>query len=173
MTDTVKRPELDTVAPYYRSYIQLVEEDDLLLALRASNIRARDLLRSIPEDRGTHRYEAGKWSIKQIVAHLVDTERILSYRALCFSRGEREPLPGYEEDAYVAESEADRRSLAALNAELELARASTIALFAGMSEPQLDRRGVANGVESDARSYGFILAGHEAHHLTVIRQRYL
>jgi uncharacterized damage-inducible protein DinB len=173
MVDSIHRPQDDRVPSYYRPYVARPDDDDALVTLRAQSIVTRELLRSLPEERGSYRYAEGKWSVKELVSHLIDTDRIFGYRALCFARGCEDSLPGDDDDACVASSGAGERSLAELIEELESVRSASLTLFTGMTVAQLDRVGTANGVEMDARTVAWVIAGHEAHHRDVLRERYL
>lgn len=169
----IPRPARDEYAPYFGGYIGEVPPGDVLEILEQQMAETQDLLRGLPTSRAMHRYAPGKWSIKEVVGHLSDTERIFAYRALCFSRSERAPLPGFEEDDYVAAAGFDARSLAELARELETVRAATLTLFRGLSDEALLRRGTANGKEFTVRAIAYIVAGHERHHVRVLRERYL
>jgi uncharacterized damage-inducible protein DinB len=157
-------------------YIRLLPDDGRILDHLWDNFRAaRKFVRAIPGERLTHRYAPGKWSIKQILVHIIDDERIYAYRALRFARGEKLGLTGFDQDAYAAASEADRRSLDSILQEWETVRLATIALFANLPEASLTRIGHGSGSASDAsvRALAYHIAGHEQHHLHVIRERYL
>jgi hypothetical protein len=169
----IPRPAPDEYAPYYGGYIDEVPPGDVLEVLERQMTDTQALLRGLPAVRGGHRYAPGKWSIKEVVGHLSDTERIFGYRALCFSRGERASLPAFAEDEYVAAAGFDARPLADLAGELASVRAATLALFRGLSDAALLCRGIANGKEFTARAIAYIIAGHERHHVRVLRERYL
>ena len=130
-------------------------------------------MRSIPESQAGFRYAADKWSIKELVGHLIDTERIFSYRALRFARNDKTPLPGYEQDDYIRHASFDDCSLSELAAELESVRQSTLFLFKHLDEEAWMRRGVASESEVSVRALAYIIAGHELHHRRVLRDRYL
>ena len=173
MEHRIALPEPESIPQVYRAYFEGLEASDLLQALRAEQILLRELLRAVPEDQGDHRYAEGKWSIKEVVSHLIDAERVFGYRAHCIARGEKAALPAFEESDYVAAADAARRSLSSLLEELELARASTVALFLGLPDEHLDRVGTANQRSVSARVMGWSLAGHAAHHRRVLKERYL
>jgi hypothetical protein len=165
---------LDTeFAPYYDRYVSRVPEGDVVGTLETQLAETLAVLRAIPESRGTHRYAPDKWTIKQVVAHLSDTERIFAYRALRIARGDATPLPGFDENAYAEGADFDRIPLAALIDELEAVRRATVHLFRHMDGTALGRRGSANGQPVTARALAFITAGHERHHLAILRERYL
>ena len=169
----IDKPAQDAIPPFYRGYVAEIEEGELLAALRAEQILLRDMLRTLGEERAEHRYAEGKWSVKELLSHLLDAERVFAFRALCFARGERQALPGFDENEYVASSRADTRSLASLCEELEHLRAATIVMFETFGEAQLDLVGTANDVRISVRALGWVIAGHAAHHRRVIAERYL
>lgn len=170
---TIERPGDDEYAPFYAGYIRGVPDGDLLATLRDQLAETESLLRQIGESRGDYRYEPGKWSVKEVVLHVADAERIFAYRALRFARGDATPLPGFEQNDYVPVSRADDRTLAELAAELRSVRAATITLFDGLPADALARRGRANNVEVSVRALAWIIAGHERHHARIIRERYV
>ena len=146
---------------------------DLLERLRAQPAELRALLGSLDDAAARARYEPGKWSIKEVVGHVSDTERVMGYRLLRIGRGDVTPLPGFEQDPYVAAAGADRRPLASLLAELEAVRAATLALVESLPAEAWERRGTASGNPVSARALAYIIAGHAAHHHAVLRERYL
>ena len=167
------RPKENTYGDYYRNYISLVEENDLFSALESSVNRSQTFWNSIPEEKGDYCYAEGKWSIKELLQHIIDTERIFSYRALAFARGEKTALPGYDEIQYADNCFADSRSLKEMVNELAVVRKSTIALFKSFDESVLDNIGKASGSNLSVRAAGFIIVGHEIHHMNVMKERYL
>jgi hypothetical protein len=173
MSTALVRPEPTEYGDFYRVYVNMVGEGSILRLLTAQRDAALQLLRSIDEERAEHRYAVGKWSIKEVIGHVTDSERVFAYRALCFARGERAPQPGFDQDAYVAAADFNRRSLGDLAAEFSQVRYANVTLFGGFDEDVWLRRGVANGVEFTVRSIPYIIAGHELHHIAVIRERYL
>lgn len=130
-------------------------------------------VQNIPMDKFDFRYEEGKWTIKEIIQHIIDTERIFGYRALRISRNDKTPLPGFEENDYAANTDANSRGLQGLLTELALVRESTLALFKSFSEEQLKRMGIVSNNEISVRAIGFILIGHQKHHQKVFQERYL
>jgi len=169
----IQRPDPSEYAPYYGTYVDQLPAGDVIDQLETHGRDTAALLAGIPEDRAGFRYAPGKWSLKEVVGHLTDTERIFAYRALRFSRADRTPIPGFEQDDYVAAANFDGRTLADLAAEFAAVRAASLALFKSLDDTALARRGTANDVEFSARSIPFIIAGHERHHLGVLRERYL
>lgn len=130
-------------------------------------------VQNIPMDKFDFRYEEGKWTIKEIIQHIIDTERIFGYRALRISRNDQTPLPGFEENDYAANTDANNRGLQGLLTELAIVRESTLALFKSFSEEQLKRIGIVSNNEISVRAIGFILIGHQKHHQKVFQERYL
>jgi uncharacterized damage-inducible protein DinB len=168
----MKRPDLATVPSFYHKYIQLVPGDDLNQLLQQNEAEMAEILSKIPEDKWTYRYAAGKWSIKELVQHVIDTERIFSYRALCIARGETASLPGFDETTYAAASDADVRSKHSLLAELGAVQRATTLLFGSFSEAHLDRSGVANNNPVSVRTIGFLTVGHMLHHKKILQEKY-
>ncbi len=170
----IAKPEAGEYAPYAIQYIGLLPDDGEVLRHLAASLRAlRALVGDLPEERLLHRYAPGKWSVKEVVQHIADDERVYAYRALRFARGDTTELPGFEQEPYAAASEADRRSIASLLAELAAVRRGTIELFAGLPRAALFRQGVANGNPMSVRAAAYHIAGHELHHARILRQRYL
>ena len=167
------RPEANEYAPYYERYVSLVPDADLVETLERQGAETVALLRGLSEEQGAHRYEPGKWSVKQLVGHVCDGERIFSYRALAFARGDSQPLPGMEQDEWMAGVDFDARTLADLADEFEALRRSTVLLFRHLSPEAWARRGTASDNEVSVRALAYILAGHEAHHIRILRERYL
>ncbi len=166
------RPEAGEYIPYYGKYIALVPAGDLTEILAAQQAVTQRRLGPLDEARALHRYEPGKWSVKEVVGHLCDGERVFAYRALRFARADATPLPGFEETAWVPAGDFDRRPLAALLAEFAAVRAATLALVTGLDEAAWRRQGTANGSPVSVRALAAIIAGHELHHLGILRDRY-
>lgn len=168
------RPEAGEYAAYAKADIDLVQGNDIVVALAAQIERTLGTLRPIDDRRAsTLTYAAGKWNLKQIVGHLSDDERIFAYRALCLARCDHRPLPGFEEKDYVCCGHFDQRPFAKLLAELRIVRECTIALLQGLTPEAWLRRGVVNGYSATVRGLAFHIAGHELHHLEIVRKRYL
>jgi len=172
-TPTNMRPHETEVPAYYRGYLSLVPDGEVVDQLQRQLDETVGMLADLSEDQARFRYAEGKWSIKEVVGHLCDTERVLSYRAMSFARGEEGSLPGFEQDDYVPHGEFDRRPLEDLLAELRAIRDATVHLFRSCSEMQWSSHGTANGVEFSVRALAWIIAGHELHHRTILRDRYL
>ena len=169
----IDKPEETEYLPYYGRYISLVPDGEILALLSNQLEATAALLRSLSESRANFRYGADKWSIKQVVGHLIDTERIFAYRALRFARNDKTPLPGYEQDDYIRSASFDDCPLSDLVAELESVRRSNLFLFRHLDNEAWVRRGVANDSEVSVRALAYIIAGHELHHRDILRTRYL
>lgn len=162
-------------APFYKNYVDLaiMRDDDPLGLMGSSMEEFTDFLKGQPEEKLIYRYAEGKWTIKDIVQHLIDAERIFAYRALRFSRNDPNDLPGFDENAYVEEAHANQRNLEGLLKEFEMVRRSTIELFQSFSAEDLLKNGTASGNQMSVRALGFIISGHLIHHFNIIRERYL
>lgn len=163
----------DTMPSYYKRYTDRVTQLDLHQALATSMKETVDLIRTIPEKKGSFRYEAGKWSIKEVICHLMDVERIFAYRALRFARNDKAELPGFEENDYAPEANADSRTIVQLANELERLHTTTCDLFSSFTTEMLNRKGSANRTELSVENIGYIIAGHTLHHREVLAERYL
>ncbi|MEA2329642.1 MAG: hypothetical protein QOE68_4601 [Thermoanaerobaculia bacterium] len=167
------RPQDGEYASDYQRYIDLATEDDIVAALDAQSHETATLLGTISEQQASHRYEPDKWSIKQLVGHVTDGERIFAYRALCIGRGDATPLPGFEQDPYVANGGSDDRSISELAEELATVRRANVMMFRAFSEDAWKRVGTASDNPISVRAVAFIMLGHERHHLRILRERYL
>ncbi|OLB16145.1 MAG: hypothetical protein AUH07_01690 [Gemmatimonadetes bacterium 13_2_20CM_70_9] len=167
------RPDATEYAPYYGTYVGKVPDGDLLELLERQRRETQNLLAGLSDTQALHRYAPGKWSIKEVVGHLMDSERVFCYRALRFARADEKPLQGFDEKAWVPAGSFDARPLADLAAELEAVRRATIALFGGFDAAALARKGTANNNEVTVRALAWIVAGHERHHVAILRERYL
>jgi uncharacterized damage-inducible protein DinB len=166
------RPPDSDVSPAHAAYIALVEGEDVLSAIEQQSSATQKLLASLDESRASFRYAEGKWSVKEVIGHLVDAERILGYRALAIARGDTQPLPSFDEQDYVRNANFDEWRLGDLSEAYALARRATIVFFQNLAEDAWSRRGVANGHEVTVRALAWTIAGHELHHLKVLRERY-
>ncbi|MEP6574218.1 MAG: DinB family protein [Gemmatimonadota bacterium] len=172
----IQKPRPGEYPPYADMYLRLTPDDGRILEhLRSNFLATRDFIHTLPEERLLYRYALGKWSIKDILVHIIDDERIFAYRALRFARNEKLNLLGFDQDAYAREAEADARPLDAIFEEYEAVRHATIGLFSSLPERSLDRLGHGTGTANDAtpRALVYHIAGHELHHLAMIRDRYL
>ncbi len=167
------RPYLSRVPEFYHGYINYVQQDDIMEAFREHTAMLEQFLDKIPTEKQTFRYAAGKWSIKEVLQHIIDAEKIFAYRALCFARKESQSLPGFDENSYAANSKADKRNWNDLREEFRLLRRSTMLMFKSFDEEQLESAGVSNGKSIYVRAIGYIIIGHAAHHAHIIRERYL
>lgn len=167
------KPQANEYAEYYDRYVSLVPEGDVVETLSAQLDETLALLRSIPEERAGHAYEPGKWTIRQLVGHVIDGERIFAYRALAIARGERANLPSMEQDEYMEHARFDERTLASLREEFEYVRRSNILMMRGFDAEAWARRGVASDNEVTVLALAYVIAGHELHHVGVLRARYL
>ena len=168
----LKKPESNEYAPYYEKYVSSVPEGDLLQILDVQIKETMNLVKDLNEDQAQFRYAPEKWTIKEVIGHITDTERIMSYRLLCIGRGEMAKLPGYDDNEYVKNGQFNRFSIRELVEQLSYVRQNTIALLKSLDDESLLRRGNANGTEVTARAIAYIIAGHELHHRTLIKDRY-
>jgi len=169
----ISKPDPEEYASNYAGYIDEVKGDDLVAALEGGSENLLSFIRAIPADKLDYRYQEGKWTIKEIIIHHMDVERIFCYRALRFSRNDSTALSGFDDDDYVAESNASERTLSGILDEYTALRRSTIELFKNITDMMSRRSGIANGKELSVRALGYIIVGHEIHHLDVIRTKYL
>lgn len=164
---------LETIPSFYKGYVKLVEQPDVLQALRISGYRAMEVLHSIPESKCDFRYAEGKWTIREVLCHMLDAERIFAYRALRFARNDKTNLPGFDEGEYAKHLHAAGRSLRQIGDQMQHLRSSSVDLFESFNEEMLVRRGTANKNEMSVVALGFIIAGHEIHHCKILQERYL
>jgi hypothetical protein len=169
----LERPPADEYAPYQAGYVASVPEGDIFEILSRQGTQFPDFLRSIGEARGGHRYASDKWSIKEMIGHVNDTERVFSYRALRFARGDETPLASFEQDQYVPVGNFNARTLASLADEFAHLRAATLDLYYHLDPDALARRGSASGFVVSVRAMAYVIAGHVAHHERVLREKYL
>jgi uncharacterized damage-inducible protein DinB len=167
------RPLQGEFADYGQADIDLVEGEDAVAALIRQRRQTLDLFERFGERGGTLTYAPGKWTIKQVIGHLADDERIYAYRALCIARGDERPLPGFDENAYARAGSFDSRPVSDLLDDYQAVRNASITLFRGLDSEALLRRGFANGYRVTPRGLAFHIAGHELHHHGIVRERYL
>jgi hypothetical protein len=172
-TTTTTRPQADEHSAFYGRYIQRVPDGNLIPILRDQIANTAALLRNAPPDRADFAYAPGKWTLKQVAGHMIDVERVMSYRALRFSRNDATELPGFEENDWVANANFGDRTLADLVDEYEAVRGATVHFAKHLGANALMRRGTANGQGVSVRALLYIIAGHELHHAALIRERYL
>ena len=167
------RPAQAEAAPYYFTYINQVDSDDAVAVLERQLSESAALFSGVSEERSLYRYAAGKWSIRQVLNHVTDTERSFAFRALWFARGFSDPLPGYEQDIAAAGAEADGVAWAEHVEEFRRVRLATLSLFRNLPESAWSRTGIASNNRFSVRAMAFITAGHAAHHFRILRERYL
>jgi hypothetical protein len=170
---TAMRPDHSEAAEYYLTYINKVPDGDICATLERQQADTLALLRGISEEQSLHRYAPGKWSIREVVGHLNDTERVFGFRALWFARNFDSPLPSFDQNVAVPASGADERSWASHVDEFGAVRQATVALFRNLAPEAWSRRGIASGSPFTVRSLAWIAAGHVAHHAGIVRERYL
>ncbi|MEZ2414190.1 DinB family protein [Muriicola sp. E247] len=159
--------------PYYRAYIEALGEVDLMKTLHKQIKNYPQFLASIPEDKLNYQYAEGKWTVAEVLLHVLDSERVFQYRALRFARKDQTPLPGFDQDLYVPQSGAGNRSLDSIIEEYKAIRQSTITLYESFEEDILKRKGVASNSNMSVAALGFIICGHQRHHRNILRERYL
>jgi uncharacterized damage-inducible protein DinB len=167
------RPEPGECAPPHFAYVREVPDVDVLLSMERQIHETTALLEALPGEKADFAYAPGKWTVKQVIGHLIDAERIFSYRALRLARGDSTPLPGFDENAYVPASAAERRSIVDLLGELHAVRRASLALFQHLPAEAPTRTGSVNGVTVSVRALVWVIAGHERHHLRILKERYL
>lgn len=160
-------------AAHFYPYIKLVENEDLKTVLKAQMQETEAFFKSIPEEKYLYKYAPDKWSIKEVIQHIIDTERVFAYRALAFSRKDVHTLPSMDENSYAIHSNADNRKFLDLIDEFLAVRQSTIFLFNSFSPAQLSEVGKASDYEMSVKAMGFTIAGHAAHHINILKERYL
>jgi hypothetical protein len=169
----MNRPSQAEFAPYYQGYVDQVSETDIMQVLRSELDDLDVLLGRVPAEKETYAYAEGKWTIREIVGHLIDGERVFGYRALCIARGEKQNLPGFDQDEYMATAPYNEIELEDLLSEMRLVRLSNLAMFRSLTEAAWERVGTANANEVTVRALAFIMAGHLRHHMKVLKERYL
>ncbi len=167
------RPDLTRVPAFYYNYINEVAEDDLLEAFKVESPAFIQFMESIPPEKYDYRYAAGKWTVKEVLQHIIDAERIFGYRALRFARKDPTFLPGFDENSYADNAKADKRDWKNLLEEFKAVRKSSEFLFGSFDDEQLDAVGTANNNSNYVLGIGFIVVGHSVHHRNVLRERYL
>ncbi len=167
------RPDLRQVPAWYHGYINKVKGNDFLVEMKNQTPALIRFLKKIPEVKHNYRYEKGKWTIKDLVQHMIDAERVFAYRALCFARKEKISLPSFDENDYADNSKAAKRDWKVLLEELKAVRLSNEIMFSSFDKSQLQSVGVANNNPVSVNTIGFIMVGHTTHHITILRERYL
>jgi hypothetical protein len=164
---------IDIVDPFYHGYLQKIRSGSVVENLMESGDKLSDLVQTVSEEKSMYRYAEDKWTIKEMIQHLNDAERIFTYRALRFSRNDSQDLLGFEEAEYAANSFANDRKITGLLNEFHILRASSIDLFSNFNNHVLNRRGTANGSEFTVEMIGYIISGHCLHHIDILKERYL
>jgi DinB superfamily len=168
-----RKPERTEAAEYYFQYIDLVPDGDIVRTLLAQRDEAVAYLEDIPDDRAGHRYAEDKWTLRNVVGHLNDTERLFTFRAFWFARGFETPLPSFDQNVAIAAGGFDARTWRSLIDEFAAVRAATIAFFASLPQNAWDRRGIASGNPFTVRALAYLTAGHVTHHMRIVGERYL
>lgn len=169
----INRPQTNEYGPYYEKYISLMTESDIRDALAAQPTELRAVLDGVPEEKGAFAYAPGKWSIKELLNHLLDGERIFAYRVLRISRGDATPIEGFEQDDYITNSNANNRTFSSLLDEFELQRRSNLLMLENVDDMASTRMGTASESPVSARAIVYIMGGHIRHHMTILKERYL
>ncbi len=167
------RPDLSLIGNWYHGYIGLVKEDTLKNGFENHTQKLVSFFSNIPPEKYDHKYAPEKWTIKEVLQHIVDAERVFAYRALRFARKDYTPLPGFDENLFAANAKTNNRSWDDLLEECKLVRRSSQIMFASFDEEQLMAKGIASGSENYVLGWGYILLGHATHHINIIQERYL
>jgi hypothetical protein len=165
--------DINKVPAFYQGYVTTVGNLNVMEALAKTKSDMSHRLETLPAGKLDFAYAEGKWTVGELLGHIIDAERIFTYRALCFSRGDKTNLPGFDENAYVPNSNAGARTLLSIKTELENLRVSTIDFFGSLSPEMLSRSGIANNTEISVLTLGYVIAGHSRHHLNILNERYL
>jgi hypothetical protein len=169
----MRRPEPSEYAAFYAGYISKVDGRNVIREMQEQLLELQELVSLIPEDKENYAYAPGKWTIKEVIGHIIDTERVMAYRAMRISRKDKTNLPGFDENVYINNSNFNSRSLYDLGHEFALVREGNVAMVKSFSEEMIAEMGIANNKDVSVRALIFILVGHAAHHIAVIRERYL
>lgn len=169
----MNRPEKQEYAEFYKNYVSLVPEIDVVGALENQTADLQNLLAGVSDEKATFRYAEGKWSIKELLGHIIDGERVFSYRALRISRKDETPLAGFEENKFVANSNFKNTALADLVEEFSLLRRSNVLFFKNLTEEAWLNVGTASDAAISVRALAYIMVGHVRHHANILRERYL
>lgn len=167
------RPDLSRVPEFYHNYINHVPENDLMAAFKKETSAFIQFLESIPKEKQDYRYASGKWTIKEVLQHIIDGERVFDYRALCFARKDPSPLPSFDENIFAENAKADIRNWNDLLEEFKVVRKGSEFLFASFNEEQLNASGISSNHSNYVLAFGYIIIGHSIHHQKVIKERYL
>jgi hypothetical protein len=169
----MNRPETNEFDPYYNTYISLVEGDNVLPVLEAQPGELRSMFSDVPEEKGAFAYAEAKWTVKELLGHMIDGERMFAYRIFRISRGDKTPIEGFEQDDYIENAHSNERSFTDLLNEFELLRQANMLFFNNLKDDAWTRTGTANKREISVRAIAFIMAGHIRHHINILKERYL
>lgn len=169
----ITKPQSGEYAHFYETYVSLVNTTDITALLSELKQSTFNFFDSLPADKADYAYAEGKWTIKQLLGHMIDAERVFAFRLLCFSRGDKNNLPGFDENSYVETGGFENRSLTSLAEEFKAVRTGNILMLQGISHEQSLLIGIANKYPVSVRALAYIMAGHELHHLRIIKERYL
>lgn len=169
----MRRPENSEYAEYYEGYVSAITETDVVSVLSSQTDELRDLLQGLPEEKGMFAYAEGKWTIKELLGHLTDAERVFAYRLHRFSHGDTTPLSSFDQDIYVTNGRSNKRTFADLLEEFDYQRRSNICLINSLSDEDWELTGIASDYPVSVRALAFIMAGHVRHHLGILEERYL
>jgi len=167
------RPDLSRVPKFFHNYINQVPENEIILGFQKGSPAIIHFFENIPAEKRDYRYAEGKWTIKEVLQHIIDAERVFSYRALCFARKDPAPLPGFDENIFAAHAKADKRNWDDLLNEFRVIRKGSEILFGSFDDEQLNSSGIVNNHSNYVLAFGYILVGHSLHHMRVIKERYL
>ena len=167
------RPYLSDFPTFYQGYAKNVKSDDIIATLKENHVASTSIFKDLSEVQADYSYEPGKWSIKEVLGHLIDTERVFVFRALSFARNDTQPLPGFDENTYVPAGKFGGRSLQSLMEEYDIVRRATLTFFESLTDDDWAKTGIANEVSFTVKTLAYIIAGHEVHHINILRDRYL
>jgi hypothetical protein len=173
MDINISKPDLSEHAPHFSKYIDMIGEENVITFLAEQKNDLIKLIKSISEEKGNYKYAPEKWTIKEVIGHIIDSDRVYGFRALYFARGGTSALPGYDQDVWAKEGAYNSLSLDELIADFELAREANISLFKRLSVKDCVKTGIANNNRMSVRAIAYIIGGHTAHHVNVIREMYL
>lgn len=168
----MNRPKPEEFNPYYQNYIDTVD-DDVIDELETQATAFAEFIKAIPSEKETYSYGAGKWTVKELLGHVIDTERIMTYRAVRFSRNDKTPVPGFEEDFYVQNGHFNDRTMESMAEEFNMLRRANLHFFRSLTDEEINRQGIANENTMSVRALLFVIAGHVNHHRRILTERYL
>jgi hypothetical protein len=169
----MRKPRSNEYPPYYNRYINLIEDDDILVVLENQKQEMSDLLNGLGEEAAAFRYAEDKWSVKEVIGHIIDVERVFAHRALRFARNDKTPLPEFDQDMFIDQANFDSRSLIDIADEYRTVREATLYMFYSFNEEYFAREGTASGYKFTVRAIPYIIAGHEVHHHRILKEQYL